>query len=68
MLLRRLGLSTREVDVTVAVLRGLTLKEIAVQLRCSSHTVTQHLKAVFLKLDVSSRSELAARLMGSSDV
>jgi DNA-binding CsgD family transcriptional regulator len=66
-LLRRLGLTPREVDVTVAVLRGLALKEIAVQLRCSPHTATQHLRTVFLKLDVSSRSELAARLMGSSD-
>lgn len=64
--LRRLGLTAREIDVTVGVLRGLTLKEIAVQLRCSPHTATQHLQSVFLKLDVSSRGELAARLLGGS--
>jgi DNA-binding CsgD family transcriptional regulator len=67
-LLRRLGLTPREVEVTVAVLRGLALKEIALRLRCSPHTATQHLKSVFLKLDVSSRSELAARLMGAAEV
>lgn len=65
--LRRLGLTPREVEVTVAVLHGLAVKEIAVQLRCSPHTATQHLRTVFLKLDVSSRSELAARLLGSVD-
>lgn len=66
-LLRRLGLTPREIEVTQAVLRGFVVKEIAVQLRCSPHTVTQHLKAVFLKLDVSSRNELAARLLSSAD-
>ena len=60
------GRSTREVDVTLAVLRGLSVKEIAVELQCSPHTATQHLRTIFLKLGVSSRGELAARLLGGS--
>jgi len=65
-LLRRLGLTPREAEVTLAALNGFTIKAIAVQLHCSPHTATRHLKSVFLKLDVSSRSALAVRLLGSA--
>jgi DNA-binding CsgD family transcriptional regulator len=63
--LRRLGLTAREADVAVGALRGFTAKEIARQLRCSQSTVAQHLTAIFEKLGVASRTELAARLFGA---
>jgi DNA-binding CsgD family transcriptional regulator len=64
--LRRVGLTDRESQVTLAVVRGLATKELAARLRLSPHTARQHLKSVFSKLGVSSRSELAGLLMGAA--
>jgi DNA-binding CsgD family transcriptional regulator len=56
------GLTAREQEITQAVARGLSNTEIAGQLHLSTHTVRDHLKAVFTKVDVSSRGELVAKL------
>ncbi|MEU7315524.1 helix-turn-helix transcriptional regulator [Streptomyces sp. NPDC007083] len=56
------GLTSRELQITQLVARGMTTAEIAAMLFISPHTVRDHLKAVFAKTRVSSRGELVARL------
>ena len=56
------GLTPREQQITQAVARGMANRDIAAALHLSPHTVRDHLKAVFAKLDVSSRGELVAKL------
>ena len=55
-------LTPREQEITQAVARGLSNQEIAAELFLSSHTVRDHLKAVFAKVGVGSRGELVAKL------
>ncbi len=62
----QLGLTTREAEVTVAVLRGETTIAIAADLVVSPHTVHAHLRNVFEKLGVSSRQQLATRLLSAA--
>ncbi|MEV3927426.1 helix-turn-helix transcriptional regulator [Actinomadura coerulea] len=56
------GLSGRELEITLAVARGLTSDEIAQALFISVHTVRDHIKAIFKKVGVSRRGELIASL------
>jgi DNA-binding NarL/FixJ family response regulator len=56
------GLTARERLVTELVAQGLPSVTIAARLHLSSYTVQDHLKAIFEKLDVSSRGQLVARL------
>jgi DNA-binding CsgD family transcriptional regulator len=65
MIVQAYGLSGRERDVTQLVLQGLSTREIADRLFISVHTVQDHLKAIFDKVDVHSRRELVSRV--SSD-
>lgn len=55
------GLSPREREVLHLVARGLRVKDAATQLGVSPHTVRNHLKAIFRKLDVHSQAELVVR-------
>ena len=56
------GLTARERCVTELVAQGLSTAAIAARLYLSTYTVQDHLKAIFEKLDVSSRGALVARL------
>jgi DNA-binding CsgD family transcriptional regulator len=58
-----LGLTTRQQQIALAVLQGLSNKAIAMKLGLTEQTVKDHLNAVFGRLGVHSRAQLAARVM-----
>lgn len=60
--LLRLGLTRREAEVTLAILRGTPLEMIAAQAGMSPHTAAQHVRNICTKLGVSSRRALMLRL------
>ena len=62
LLVEAYGLTTRELDVTRAIARGLSTSEVAGTLHLSPHTVRDHVKAIFEKVGVSSRGELVHRV------
>jgi DNA-binding CsgD family transcriptional regulator len=64
-LMKRFGLTRREADVALELAYGRSDREIAANLRISSHTVRHHAEAVFLKAGVSSRKALAIHLSTS---
>jgi DNA-binding CsgD family transcriptional regulator/PAS domain-containing protein len=56
-------LTSREAEVCVLVCKGLTTREIGAVLKMSSNTVKTHLKRIFERMDVTTRSELVYRLL-----
>lgn len=62
-LLRAAGLTEREAEAALITLRGFKSVEGAAALQISEHTFLGHLKAVYKKLGVGSRGELAALLL-----
>lgn len=54
------GLTKREVQVLRLIARGLSNKEIALQLIVSEHTVHRHIANIFVKLNLPSRAAAAA--------
>ena len=55
-------LTNREGEITQCVLRGWSTAEISARLHITLNTVQDHLKAIFEKVGVNSRGELAARI------
>jgi DNA-binding CsgD family transcriptional regulator len=62
--LERFALSPRECDVVMLVLYGHSNRRIAAQLFLTEYTIEDHLKRVFAKLGVRSRTALAAKILG----
>jgi DNA-binding CsgD family transcriptional regulator len=54
------GLTQRERELTELLIEGADLRDVASALNLSIHTVRSHVKAIFAKVDVSSRAELTA--------
>ncbi|MFG2226490.1 response regulator transcription factor [Streptomyces sp. NPDC048644] len=52
-------LTRREIEVTQAVAAGLSNRRIGRQLGISECTVKVHIRSIFIKLDVSTRTEAA---------
>ena len=59
------GLTPRETDVLIALARGLSYAECADVIGCSLGTVQSHVKRVYSKLDVSSKTEACAWAMSA---
>lgn len=59
---RAYGLSRREQEVLVELVRGRTIASIAEDLTVSENTIKAHTKGIYRKLDVHSREELLARV------
>ena len=62
--MRAWGLSRREREVARLVIEGLSSEDIATTLFISVHTARDHLKAIYAKVGVSRRQDLAAVLTG----
>lgn len=60
------SLTSREREVLDLLAKGLTNKEIAEALVISNNTVKRHLKAIFEKLNVHTRSAATARVVGGT--
>ena len=58
-------LTEREREVLELLSQGMTNKEIAETLFISANTVKRHLKAIFEKLDIHTRSAAAAKALGA---
>ena len=63
LMLSSLGLTPRESEVALLVLRGASTKVIGAELHLSSYTVKDHLKSIFDKTGVRSRRDLVAKLV-----
>jgi DNA-binding NarL/FixJ family response regulator len=61
-----LQLSPREREVLVHLARGISIADIGVEMAISRHTVSDHVKNIYRKLNISSRAEAAlqAKNMG----
>jgi len=62
---KKYGLSSRESEICAELIRGISDKQIAIELNISFWTVRTHIGKVFNKLDVINRRELMARYIAS---
>ena len=64
LLMRALGLTSREREVVEGLLHGASRTQLARRLRTTEHTVGDQLQSVYRKAGVAGRAELAALLYG----
>lgn len=57
------ALTQREKEIVDCLTDGLTYKEAASRMGITAHTVNQHLKKVYVKLNVNSKAELVSKLL-----
>lgn len=60
-------LTNREKQLIQLVIRGMSYKEMASFLNISHYTVNHHLKKLYLKMDVSSKTELVYKFISSEE-
>ncbi len=58
------GLTPRELSVLDMMIKGLLKKQVASELQISFHTVDTHLRSIYAKLHVNSRSSAVAKAVG----
>ena len=63
LILSSLGLTPREAEVALLVLRGASTKAIGAELHLSAYTVKDHVKSIFDKVGVRSRRDLVAQVL-----
>jgi DNA-binding CsgD family transcriptional regulator len=66
LLLSSQGLTPREHEVALLVLRGASTQAIAAELYVSAYTVKDHIKSIFAKTGVRSRRDLVAQVLTGS--
>jgi DNA-binding CsgD family transcriptional regulator len=64
--MRASGLTERQRELCLLLFDGMSIPAVAKRLRVSQHTIVDHLKKIYLKLDVHSRDELRSRLEAGS--
>ena len=62
LLMQRIGLTRREMEVACLVCSGITDKEIASRLFISNYTAKDHVKSIYRKVGVHNRSQLILAL------
>ena len=60
-------LSKRQSAIVQGLIRGLTNKQLASELHISPHTVKEYIRSIMLKVNVTTRAGIVARLTGLSD-
>jgi DNA-binding CsgD family transcriptional regulator len=61
----RFGLTAREVETVQFLLEGFTSKEIAQRMQISPNTVKAFIRLVMVKMNVSTRSGIIGKIVGS---
>lgn len=61
--LNRTGLTNRELEIATLIYQGNSSKEIAGEINLSYHTVRNHIKNIYSKLGVSTRSEMLVKFV-----